>query len=667
MTHIKKRRITHKDWATVQEFVVREIKRRETDKFRKQHETIWREVDRQVSMRPKNTSRNDPNDDSDWHAEVELGDLARASEVLSADVRRLLFPTNRTWLEAHSELRSDLNEDTGERKVNPVVQKKTDEALRAFMTQQHVDFGLKSRVDLSVKEALHHGSYVVEVVEEDQLLVSDGNGIHNQHAPVWRPYSMWNAYPDPSPSIVGSNIVYSGSMVLKEYLPLHKLKLVAKGDGWMASQISKIKTKKNKNKDVETQDIELIKFYGDVVIKRNDGDIFLPNSKVINANGIIVFYAPVETPFPPVIFGGYERLDVRDPYFTSPLIKLSPMQGMGSQLAGRMMDAVDLETEPSIMYDGNDPTFVANGGPLIAPGAKTATKGSAKYEVIKAGNSQSALIALQHVNAQMALGTAVDASRAGGGENVEKSATEIRNSAQRGEVRVVDFVDKLEFSMKTFLYMQHTLNKLHLERYPFYNPEMDAPDFMWATKKELPENVHFEIIGAKGVLGEEERTQKTMAVTAFASSNEMFAPLIKPIALLQEAYQDAGNKNPERFLNLPDPEEDARLKAVMEQAQAQIEEFKQQADLKIHELEKDLDIQRAVNAARVEEAKLRANIQGEISIFKAQNEAELAEFKAEIQANTVKTQTFIKEQLDEFKGSLKKGPTEVKIIRESSG
>jgi len=656
---VKKRRISKKDWDTVQEFVLAEFKRREQDSFRKEHEAVWKEVDRQVAMQPIGSSRKDPKDDGDWHNQIELGELARATEILSADVRRLLFPTSRMWFEAHSELTSQMSEETGERSQDSKEQRFADGALRAFMSQQHMDFGIKERIDLSVKEALHHGSYVAEIVEENQLMVSEGSGIQSRHSPVWQPYSMWNAFPDPSPSICGSNMIYQGSMVLRDFMPLHKLKEM-KGEGWMPSQIGKIKSKENRNKNVKTKDVEMLKYYGDIVIKRQDGDIYLPNTKVIVANGILVYYSPVDLPFPPVIYGGYERLDVRDPYYTSPIVKLSPMQKMASRLANKFLDAIDLENEPPIVYDGNDPMFVQNGGPIIAPGVKTATRGSAKYEVIQAGNSQSALNGLQTALQQIAMGTAVDAVRAGGGENVEKSATEIRSASQRGEVRIVDFVDKLEYSLKIYLYMQHTLNKKNLDRYPFYNPEMDAPDFMWATKKDLPENVHFEIVGAKGVLGEEERTQKTMAVTAFASQNPLFAEFIKPIELLKEAYQDAGNKNPERFLNVPNSELDAKIQQLMEQVKQQAQEAIQQYEEQVHELKKELDIQKAVNNAKVAEAEVKARTQADVSVFKAEQQAnldrykaekdaELAAFKANIDATVKSVDAQIKKEMEEFK------------------
>jgi hypothetical protein len=54
------------------------------------------------------------------------------------------------------------------------------------------------------------------------------------------------------------------------------------------------------------------------------------------------------------------------------------MQKLGSMLANKFMDGVELHLEPPITYDGNDPDFVLNGGPVLEPGAKISTKGSTR-------------------------------------------------------------------------------------------------------------------------------------------------------------------------------------------------------------------------------------------------------------------------------------------------
>lgn len=603
---IKKRRISPKDWDKVAEFVNRTLKQRETDGFRKHHERIWKEVDRQVSMEPMQATKKDKADKGDWHNVIELGELARASEIITADVMRLLFPNNRSWFEAHSS-------------VDQEDHRPIDKALRALMVQQQSDFGFKERLNLSVHEALHHGGFVVEVDEETALKIHDGTGVEALKAPVWKPHSMWNCYPDPSPSTLGTNTFYNGSMIIKEYMPLHVLKDI-QGDGWVKSQIPKVKKKQNKNKDVETQDIEIVKYFGDIVIERQGEDILLPNSEVYLANGTFVYYSPAKLSVPRIIYNGYERMDVRDPYYVSPLIKTAPLHKMASKLANKTLDSVDLHVEPPLVYESHDPNFVVNGGPRIEPGAKTPTKGLANFKEITTGDPSTGLSALQFVLDQVRQSTSVDANRSGAGDAVERTATEARNKARRGEVRVVDFVEKLDFSLKTFLYMQHEFNKKGMQKYSYYNPEMDAPDFNWAQKSDLPKEVHFDVVGAKGILGEEERSQKMLAVVQIASGSEMFAPLLKPDQILKQAFMDAGVKNPEQFIKVDESSEfDAAIENIQQEAQAIIQQYEE----KIFDLEKDLHIQQAVNGARVEEARIKAESQTEVSEYKAQIQASL--------------------------------------------
>lgn len=619
--------ITEKDWKQVEGKIKQELDRRMADKFRKQHERVWKEVDRQVSMEPVELVMNQ--NKNDWHSAIELGELAKASEIINADVLRVIFPNVRTWMEAHVELPPQLDPNTGQN-IAPGQKEQifADGVLRALLTQQHVDFGFKARFSLSIKEALHHGSFVAEVRGEDAVKYTQDGGISSAHAPVWVPHSMWNCYPDPSPAVIGANMFYTGSMIIREFMPLYKLKEVAEGgidQGWMPSQLKRIKKQQNKNKDVETDDVELIKYYGDCVIdKKGEPQVVLPNSKVIIANGTIVYYAPNELPFPNIIYNGYERQDVRDPYYTSPLIKLSPMHKLASTLANKTVDITALHGEPPGVYDANDPEFARNGGPVIAPARMTGTKYMGKgVQMIPIGDPTPVINALQMALEQIRSGTSVDSIRAGAGDTGDTTATEARISNARSEVRVVDFVDKLEFSLKSYLYMQHEINKREMGTYAFYNQEMDAPDFMRLSSESLPENVHFDVVGAKGVLGEEQRSQKMTAVTAFASQNPMFAPLLKAVDILKEMYLDAGVKNPERFLNVPDDE----LAQIEQQIDQKYQQGIQELQGQIFQLEKDLAIQKAVNGAKVAEALQKGDVQGALAQLKAELTAQVESVK----------------------------------------
>ncbi len=208
------------------------------------------------------------------------------------------------------------------------------------------------------------------------------------------------------------------------------------------------------------------------------------------------------------------------------------------------MDGVELHIEPPIVYDGNDPDFVLNGGPVIAPGVKVSTKGTASFKEIQIGDLKTPLEALQLCLGEMKekLGRP--------GKDVGDRATkaEVVKSSQDQEVSLVRFIGRFENSLRAFLYMQHAFNLRELKECSFYSPEMSDPDFIRIKKDDLPRSVHFEVVGSRGVLGEEERSQKMTQVTAFASGNPLFAPLLNASALLTKMYQDAGVKNAESLL-----------------------------------------------------------------------------------------------------------------------
>src|SRR5574340_210909 len=300
----------------------------------------------------------------------------------------------------------------------------------------------------------------------------------------------------------------------------------------------------HKVKDVKTKDVEIATYWGDIVISRNDGDIHMPNSKAILFNKKLVYVAPQKLPYPELIYRGYERQDVRDPYYISPIIKQSPFQKLATILANKYVDSIELNIEPPIVYDGNDPDFVLNGGPVIAPGAKVSTKGSNSFQQVVIGEPAAALDGLKLAMSELK----EKLGKPGRPLGDRATAAEGQKNAEDAEIGVVGFISRVERALRSYLYMQHEINKREITEYSFYCPEMDEPDFLRIKKADLPKSVHFEVVGAKGVLGEEQRSQKTQVWTAFLAGNPLFAPLLDTLEIAKQGYQDAGNKNPERFL-----------------------------------------------------------------------------------------------------------------------
>jgi hypothetical protein len=80
-------------------------------------------------------------------------------------------------------------------------------------------------------------------------------------------------------------------------MPRYKV-LQLSGEGYMNIDPNKIPKRTNKNKDVDTEDVELVTYYGDLNIEREDGDIYLPNSKCMTANGTIIYYRAIPSRSP---------------------------------------------------------------------------------------------------------------------------------------------------------------------------------------------------------------------------------------------------------------------------------------------------------------------------------------------------------------------------------
>lgn len=639
------KRITQENWDQVEAFVNEQLDARKTAETRKDHERIWTEVDRQIKMKPmKRLLPNGQEAKQSWHHAIELGELAVASEVIASDVMRIIF--QQTWFQPHAEVQWPIDPKTGQAAVDDEKQSIIDGLLRNLMAQQHKDFGLKARFRLSVKESLHHGGFCSEIRMEKQLLVRDGSKIAQVSAPVWVPYSMWNTYPDPSPSVIGTNMFYSGSMILCEYIPYHKLKEYAQGDGWMPKRLDKVE----KRRENEGKDVELIKFKGDIYIDRSVDDIYLPNSEVILANGKLVYYAPSELDYANIIYSGYERQDVRDPYYTSPIIKLSPTHKIATIVANKFLDATALKTEPPVEYDANDPEYAANGGPVIAPGARTATRSLGQgMKPLDIGEPRYALDAYTLTLQQMKEGLGVSSNRAGVRQADRETATAANLANQGAEVRTMEFVSQLEpQALLPFLYMQHDLNRRNLKEYSFYNDEMHTPDFMRITNKDIDGNAHFEVVGSRGLLGEEKRRTSLNSSVAFFSGNPLFAPKLKTTEIMLDTLRDAGKKNPEDWVQAEEPQLPPQVEAkmkqmgqIIQQLQAELAKAKSGEQSKIMKLQLEqaklkMANDEAMKQLQLEEAALRLEAQSDNQDRLAENarkQAELTQRNKEMMLN----------------------------------
>lgn len=637
----KKRKILARDWDSVEKTIKEEYEKRKDAKYRKDAEKRWKEVDRQLCM--DEMVRLDHSGKAlkwTWQNAMELGELAKAHEVITADVMRIMFPADRHWFRPHVEMRKQIGQD-GKAKSDPTRQAVGDGLLRNLMVQQHKDFGFKDRFRLSVKEALSHGGFVAQAVWHSEMMVKDQGEIRTVAAPIWKPYSMWNAYPDPTMAVIGGELFYPGSMIVADYMRWARFKNYATGDNWMPDRVEKVEKDHFEKKKSELDDVEILTYEGDIYIDRKDGEgIHIPNACVKLANGKIVYYKQNPLPFSSFIYGGYERQDVRNPLYTSPIIKNSPLQKAATIVMNKFLDWVALQVEPPVEYDGSDPDYVASDGPIIAPGAKNPRKGGGKaFEALKIGSGQEAIVALQMFFKQFQEGLGVSSTRAGGESPDRQTATEASLASQGAEVRTMEFIDQLQGKLLPFLYIQHQLNRDNLEQYTFYNDELHTPDFIRVGKDDIQADAIFEVTGAKGILGERERAQRTAQVVAFLASNPLFASKLIPEKIAIDMLADAGKKNPEEWLQLGDPIP-PQVKAQMQEMQQMLQQLQQEnAQLKgqgqVKIMSKQLDLQKATqtNQTKIATATIQANAQAQGTRETLQTNRDIAGINALVALN----------------------------------
>jgi len=405
-------------------------------------------------------------------------------------------------------------------------------------------------------------------------------------------------------------------------------------DGWMPSQWKKVSKDEHIIKETRTKDVKLTSYWGDVNIERGDGDLYYPNHKVILMNGKIVYMAPVKTPYLPIIYRGYERTDVRDPYYMSPIIKMSPMQKLSTLLANNTMDGVELHVEPPIVYDGNDPDFVLNGGPSIFPGSKTSTKGQNSFSQVQIGDLGPAVQMLQFCLEEMK----EKLGRPGKPVGDRATKAEVQKSERDQEASLIDFIDKMEIGLRSYLYMQHDMNLKSLKRYTYYSPEMQDPDFLVVKKDDLPKEIHFEVVGARGILGEEERSQKMSMVTAFALGNPLTAPLVDAEEVLVQMYQDAGVKNAERFLNT-EKVNPAQLMQQLEQAKQMLQKMGQ-------------ELQKEKSHNEVKMAKIKSDHESKEHKLQVDHSDRMTELRAEMEFKRQELIATITQSIKELKADM---------------
>jgi hypothetical protein len=189
--------------------------------------------------------------------------------------------------------------------------------------------------------------------------------------------------------------------------------------------------------------------------------------------------------------------------------------------------------------------------------------------------------------------------------------------------------------------MQHAFNRKKLKSYDIYSNEINTPDIIRFTGKEADVEAHFDVVGAKGILGEKERQQRIAQTVAFLTGNPIFGPMMARNAerIAQDLLRDAGKKNPEEWIpkkasgpQIPPQvmQKMQQMGQAMQQMQQELQQAKSGNQVAMAELQAKTDL------ANKEFALEMQKIAGERDQARqtAMMETAFARWKATLEANT---------------------------------
>lgn len=533
------RKITARDWSRIAQFVLDERARRRDDAQRTHLEKMWKEVDRQVRMEPKPRTdaetRGAPG--SEWMPELELPLQAQALEVLAADARRLMFPSDRDWFQAEAVVTDDYLESAeavsavyGDRAQIPsrITQDDANALAEAAILHFEVQYDFRRQVDRMNAEAFKYGTFVgrVGMVRRDVIATVPG-GVRRDSdmIPALMPHSIREVYLDPTWQAAMHEGLYVQPSFLRCYSQnVDDLKLAAqKGErdpekpngGWMPAALAGLATPTRKS-------VDLVEFEGDLVVPRSTSEsLFVANVVVtVLDSGVspstgsgdgnrVIRLRYRDRPWRSYVIGAYHLEDARSPYGTSPLMKGYPIQMAATEALCRLVQAGALNVGPPVWMNPTDYRYDVD-LPRIAPYEiwRTLTK----PEVIAVGDPAGLLQVYLGYLKQYEDLTGVSAPRLGAQTKSHTTAFAIDAEITRGMVRTVDYVSAaLDGPLSDMLMRLYDLARDAFDArraVPVWVERLNG--FVGMTRALLPPAARFWAQGTGAPLEEREKQQRRL-------------------------------------------------------------------------------------------------------------------------------------------------------------
>ena len=540
-------RIETSDFKLIAESIIDEWKAR--IERRKDLVKHWDEVDRQLRMEPELSHKLDLSGkkvkDRAWMPEVELPLQAQTLEVLTSDVRRMIFPKNRDFHQARAALTERYvnrfksagspfpGENAAKDDLHAVMsQDNADRLAAAMIAHWHSQYDYAGHVDQINAQAFSKGFGAGRLRKvKRRILGYDARlgGSINQKIPVLVPRDVRKVYLDDNVASVlheghslGPNIIQEKTM---DYSDLVAAARAGGSDpnsedgGYLANEIAKL------DPDKDNQ-ITLVELEGDLVVDRDQSSVIVRDvivtAAIVNSGDSkesagFIRYRQGEK------FSSYQihQYHIEGPafaYASSPLLKGMPIAKMAAQAMNRLIESGQLRNSPPVGWDKNDTALALTGGPVIKPYAQWST---ADLEAIKVyteiGGDPSVLFnifsGLVSLYSDM---TGVTPPRLGAQTKSHTTAFAKDVELNQGAVRTVDFVNSiLEGPMTRSLGLEYRMGLSTMRgRQTIYIQPWN--EFVSITRQHLPEIVRFAAIGAGAPAEDAARNQQMLSSAQLA-------------------------------------------------------------------------------------------------------------------------------------------------------
>ena len=559
--------IDEKDFSSVAEMIIQEHKDRK--KRREILEKHWDEIDRQLAMKPelshKTNTKGKVIKGREWMPETELPLQAQTLEILSADVRRLLFPKNRDSFSARAALtdkyinrfnragspfagelpakdisiHAELNQDNGDR------------LAAAMITHWRSQYDYRAHVGMINVQGLNKGFGVGRLRKVRRRIFgydARPGGSINQRIPVLVPRDVRKVYLDDNATSVMHEGETLGPNIIQEQSIKYADLMASAQDGgenprdenggYIPAQIKKLAGSSDDT-------IQLLELEGDLVVDSTNSTLITRDVVVTVAVGSkkgarqnfgLVRYREGQG-FSTYIVHQYH---LEGPEFTtgaSPLLKGMPIAKLAAQAMNRIMESAQLKNSPPVGWNKDEIAFAGTGGPVIEPYAQWST---ADLDAIKVwseiGGDPSGLLAvfagLLSLYADM---TGITPPRLGAQTKSHTTAFAKDVELNQGAVRTVDYVNSiLEGPMTRSLALEYRMGLSAMRgRQTIFIPNWN--EFVHITRAHLPDIVKFLAIGAGAPAEDQARNAQRLQSGQLAMS-------------LDAAAQEAGEPS---SLNIP--------------------------------------------------------------------------------------------------------------------